>query len=282
MKPTTIFLNLFISLLLYNCSGKAGSKKIIAEQHSRSDSLVKPKNKTGVRTVHVFVALCDNKYQGIVPVGKIIGNGQDPDNNLYWGCDNGLRTYFKKKSSDWLLVKTEKQLSDTILERLLFKHRTEDVYLLADAYDGRYIKQTTIDFLQAASGSKEQTILYNGDTLVFGGASDLVAYIGHDGLMDFTLPVGSPVTSGVGKDAIILACYSQYYFQPHLRNTAAFPLLWTTNLMAPEAYTLHDALSMWVNGKNRELVRTAAAKAYSKFQNCSVRAAENLLVSGWK
>ncbi|WP_316785612.1 hypothetical protein [Pedobacter frigiditerrae] len=40
---------------------------------------------TSTKTIHVFVALCDNKYQGIVPVPKAIGNGQDPDNNLYWG-----------------------------------------------------------------------------------------------------------------------------------------------------------------------------------------------------
>ncbi|RYD88183.1 MAG: hypothetical protein EOP54_27665 [Sphingobacteriales bacterium] len=28
-----------------------------------------------VKVIHVFVALCDNKYQGIVPVPKAIGNG---------------------------------------------------------------------------------------------------------------------------------------------------------------------------------------------------------------
>ncbi|MBS1655648.1 MAG: hypothetical protein JSU05_12430, partial [Bacteroidetes bacterium] len=41
---------------------------------------------TTIKTIHVFVALCDNKYQGIVPVPAKIGNGQDPANNLYWGC----------------------------------------------------------------------------------------------------------------------------------------------------------------------------------------------------
>ena len=48
------------------------------------------------KTIHIFVALCDNQYQGIVPVPKAIGNGQDPNNNLYWGCGYGIRTYFKK------------------------------------------------------------------------------------------------------------------------------------------------------------------------------------------
>ncbi|WP_176700834.1 hypothetical protein [Gilliamella sp. Fer4-1] len=37
------------------------------------------------KVIHVLVALCDNKYQKIVPVPKAIGNGQDPKSNLYWG-----------------------------------------------------------------------------------------------------------------------------------------------------------------------------------------------------
>ncbi|RZL42005.1 MAG: hypothetical protein EOP00_23985, partial [Pedobacter sp.] len=55
------------------------------------------------KTIHVFVALCDNKYQGIVPVPKAIGNGQDPANNLYWGCAYGIKGYFKK-SKEWKLL----------------------------------------------------------------------------------------------------------------------------------------------------------------------------------
>src|ERR1700733_9726445 len=67
-----------------------------------------PKNiayaKTTYKCIHVFVALCDNKYQGIIPVPAAIGNGQDPENNLYWGGDYGARTFFKR-SKDWKLVR---------------------------------------------------------------------------------------------------------------------------------------------------------------------------------
>jgi len=37
-----------------------------------------------LETIHVFVSLCDNAKQGILPVPKTLGNGQDPKNNLYW------------------------------------------------------------------------------------------------------------------------------------------------------------------------------------------------------
>ena len=57
---------------------------------------------TLTKTIHVFVALCDNKFQGIVPVPGKIGNGEDADNNLYWGCGYGIRTFFKK-SAEWTL-----------------------------------------------------------------------------------------------------------------------------------------------------------------------------------
>ncbi len=33
--------------------------------------------------IHVFVALCDNKYQGIAKVSKKLGDGSNPDTNLY-------------------------------------------------------------------------------------------------------------------------------------------------------------------------------------------------------
>ena len=73
------------------------------------------------KTIHVFVALCDNEFQGIVPVPAKIGNGKDLNNNLYWGCGYGVRSFFKLKTKDWKLVKTIKSNNPKILERILFK-----------------------------------------------------------------------------------------------------------------------------------------------------------------
>ena len=280
MKHLTLFL--FTLAFLLSCSNSSQTKsqtKPPTTSSAQKDTI--PKNAAGIRTVHVFVALCDNKYQGIVPVGKAIGNGQDPDNNLYWGCDNGVRTFFKKKSSDWVLVQSWKKLDSVILERLLFKHKTAGVYLLADAYDGQFIKQTTTDFLTAASGKSTTLITHQKDSLYFGGASKLLAYIGHDGLMDFALPVNEQTTDTTKRETIILACYSKAYFTPHIKAAGATPLLWTTNLMAPEAYTLHDALRSWVAGQPPGHVQEAAAQAYARYQHCSVKAAKNLVVWGW-
>lgn len=244
------------------------------------EKIITPAN-DNLKAIHIFVALCDNKYQGIVPVPAAIGNGQDPANNLYWGAGYGVRSFFINKSRDWRLDTIIKNPATGILERLLFKHRHKNVYLLADAYDGRYIKQATIDFLYAASGKQEVSINNKRKKIYFGGSSNLVAYAGHDGLMDFSLQQDFPGDSLPGREAIILACYSKKYFKPFLAASGATPLLWTSGLMAPEAYTLHDAIAEWIKESNASQVRMAAAKAYAKYQKCSLKAAQNLLVQGW-
>lgn len=230
-------------------------------------------------TIHVFVALCDNKYQGIVPVPKAIGNGQDPANNLYWGCAYGIKGYFKK-SKEWKLLRTQK-LDKIRLERLVFKHASKNYFLVADAYDGQYIKKTTTDFLYSAAGQVKDTIKIDKTIIGINGNAKMVAYIGHDGLMDFQLNENFSNADGKQRDAIILACISKKYFAPHLAQAKANPLLWTTGLMAPEAYTLHDALSSYIAGGTAEEIRSKGAMAYTKFQKCSLKASRNLLVTGY-
>jgi hypothetical protein len=90
------------------------------------------------RTVHVFVALADNQHQGIVPVPAALGNGRDPQRNLYWGAAFGLKTFFKA-SKEWELVSCTRPVNAAILERCIFKNRQQDVLLVADAYEGSQI-----------------------------------------------------------------------------------------------------------------------------------------------
>lgn len=232
------------------------------------------------KTIHVFVALCDNLNQGIVPVSKTLGNGQKPETNLYWGALYGVKTHFSR-SKDWTRVKSIESDNPKILERLLFKHNATDTYLLADAYDGKYIKNTTIDFLKASAGENPDKVLHDGQTLCFGGDSGLVAYIGHDGLMEFSLDISFENQSTSKKDAIILACISKDYFEPYLRKTSATPLVWTTGLMAPEAYTLKWAIDGWILGESNDQIRERAAQAYNEYQKCGIRGARNLLVTGY-
>jgi hypothetical protein len=228
------------------------------------------------KTIHLFVALCDNKYQGIVPVPKGIGNGQDPNTNLYWGCDYGVRTHFKK-SREWKLL-SERKMAGVVLERLVFKHISKNYYLIADAYDGKFIKQCTTDFLYSNAGMLKDTLHIDHKVIGSAGNSKMVAYIGHDGLMDFQLPNKFINADQKVRDCIILACISRKYFSPYLQAAKAKSVLLTTGLMCPEAYTFHDALTGYVNNESSASIQARAAKAYSKYQKCSLSAAKNLLV----
>ena len=51
--------------------------------------------------------------------------------------------------------------------------------------------------------------------------------------------------------------------------------------MAPEAYTIYEAVNGYLKKEDNEKIRERGAEAYSKYQKCSKKAARNLLVTGW-
>jgi len=236
------------------------------------------------RVVHVFVALADNAHQGIVPVPAALGNGDEPGRNLYWGAAYGVRTYFRK-GADWKEIAVFQNPSAVVLERAVFYHASRNVYLVADAYRGREIKEAITDFFQASAGLAQEKPIgvrsTNGEKAEVSLLPDLAVYVGHDGLMDFAMDKKFPGAAGTARQTIILACASKAYFGPNLRVTGARPLLWTTGLMAPEAYTLKDALDGWMAGETPEEIRKRAAGAYAKYQKISMNAALRLFSAGW-
>jgi hypothetical protein len=74
------------------------------------------------RTIHVFVALADNRSQGIVPVAATLGNGDDPGRNLYWGSAYGVKTYFSR-SAEWQMISSGQKPKAEILELFWMRRR---------------------------------------------------------------------------------------------------------------------------------------------------------------
>jgi hypothetical protein len=246
------------------------------------------------KVVHVFVALCDNKYQGIVPVPAALGNGQDPQNNLYWGAMYGVKT-FLRKSPHWARLKIEVRPTErppgepdgAVLERCAFKSvgLTPKVYVIAEAWDGRHMKAALLAFLRAAAGSLDTTVVTDGDDgaarheVLAGGWPDMVCFVGHNGLMDARLS-SFPESAGVNPDcAVVLACKSRDYFVPPLTAAKCRPLITTTGLMAPEAYTLDAIIRSWANGDEAAVTRRKAGSAYAEYQQISQRAAGRLFAT---
>jgi hypothetical protein len=199
--------------------------------------------------------------QGIIPVGERIGNGDNPDANLYWGCSEGFGAYFKK-SEEWKATESVADISKTILRRMVLVHRTKEARLTPEAYRGSAIRECVEDFEKAIAS----------------GAYDLVAFIGHNGLMDFALP--EPTVGKPGKtDAIVLCCVSDRYFRPRLEKLGCRPVLLTKQLMYPGSFLLHNALHVWLRGGSTSEIRSAAGQAYAQNQKISVRAATEVFAA---
>jgi hypothetical protein len=237
--------------------------------------------------IQVSVALADNKNQWIVPVPEAIGNGQDARTNLYWGARYGIKTYLTKDGG-WGTIAALRPQDHRILERIVFKKdflrngRVVPVYLVADAWDGKFIRDTIKQFLNYNAGKDVFSVQLKNKKIHAGGNSHLIVYIGHNALMDYigvkSLTVLNPKVESNKRqnDAIVLACKSEKYFSSRLKKLGSYPLVLTTGLMAPEAYSLHAAVAQWVVGKNDKQIKKAAADSYNKYQKTGRHAAERL------
>ena len=216
------------------------------------------------KSIELFVALCDNKTQGIAPVGAKIGNGDDTANNLYWGCSDGTRSYFSR-SKKWTRESISQPKVSHILETLTFKHKATNTVLTAHAYRGSEMKICLQDYFQA---------------LKTGGPDKLIAFIGHNGLMDTQPEIPEVDEKDLSQTpTIILCCISDRFFKPHLSKYKAQPLLLTNQLMYPGAFILHDAIEVWLkNGEPRQYLE-AAGKAYASNQKLSSKSAQKIFIA---
>ncbi len=211
------------------------------------------------KKVAVFVALCDNASQGIIPVPAKIGDGNKPAENLYWGCDDGLATCFRK-SKAWKFQRKEVPEDKRIFERLIFLHESGDVEVTAEAWKGSEIKACLTAF----------------EAALISGNHDLCAYVGHNVLMDAAMigAVDPPAGKAVKAcDAMVLCCMSEFYFKERVVGLGVKPVLLTTQLMYPGSFILRDALPLWAKGRGTGDLRTAAAAAYARNQKISQKAA---------
>ena len=206
------------------------------------------------KTIGVFVALADNQNQGIMPVPEAIGKGDDPERNLYWGTDEGLKSVFDR-SRDWNLTrKSDVPKNTVVLRTRIYRNANKNAVLHAKAYKGSAIKRCIQDF----------------EAAVQSGSYDMVVFIGHNGLMDFDLP--QPVKSdkqAKTPDCVVLCCRSERYFKDRIEAAGGRPILLTTQLMYPGAFILHAAADSWLDRQPISIIRESAGNAYARNQKLS-------------
>lgn len=238
--------------------------------------------------VHIFVPLCDNENQGIVPVNKPLGDGQNLRTNLYWGAGYGIKTHFKILK-EWTLLSSQLDVDSIVLERVIFKKKYSNgatVFLVADAYRGDKMHECLTNYFASLAGKKKDILEIdksNSDDLIqikaFGEA-DLIAFNGHNGLMDSYSAFFINDDNRM-RDAVSISCSSQGYFNEYLNAARAYPLLTTTNLLAPEAYGMEAVIDSWAMLEDGKMIRSKVGAMYHKIHKCGLKGATNLFHTGW-
>lgn len=234
---------------------------------------------------HILVPLCDNEHQGIVPTSASIGDGMKPDHNLYWATSKGVKRYFKELK-DWELQRLDYDPSKDILQRVIFKKSFANgavVYIVADAYRGDRMPECLDDYFNSLSEHKKDTLIINNDTIGINGSADLIAFNGHNGLMDENTTFEKATSQTRPKDAVSISCASRGYFKAMYLETNSYPLVHTTNLLYPGAFILEGIINKWAMLESDIECKKAAGDAYYKHKpNSGPNGAQNLFDYGWQ
>ena len=115
-----------------------------------------------------------------------------------------------------------------MLDRVLFRReitrngKRTQVFLVAEAWRGRNIADAIRHFLELNRGEHVERMRAGDREFDAGGSAHVIAFVGHNGLMDFAAPVLPPAAAVVRPHAsVVLACLSDSYF--HRAAAAAIP-----------------------------------------------------------
>lgn len=248
--------------------------------------------------VTVHVALCDNTWQGIVPVPAFLGNGDRPRTNLYWGAMHGLFGELRR-SRRWRLVARRRGVSPDIFEVAVFSRRFAPgrfwrrhgvrrpfkVYVVGYAWRGRRIGRAVSAFVRDVYNDRSAILqLKAGNRIAGRGGSHVVGFIGHNHLMDVSVRrypfSGVRRSQRLAKGVFVLACRSHRYFARRMLNSNTANLAMTRTLMAPEAYTVRYLLNALASGADSRGLLQACVAAYARYQRINRRRARTVFRVG--
>ncbi|HEY5951941.1 MAG TPA: hypothetical protein VIV40_40875 [Kofleriaceae bacterium] len=212
--------------------------------------------------VMVHVPLCDNT---IIACGNAkLGDGDKPATNLYWSTTPGFGVWFARKGSGWTRVSVEtKDTGDKdVLEKQTYK-RT--IATPAAWRKHGAPKQFTLEVvIHAWRGSAIDRALaaYAADVSGKGTTAQLVAFVGHNRLMDLD-EFKWPEPGTEVKGAIAIACDTAPYMKKQVSASTRVPLLMTSDLLFANAAPLEAAVLAFARGAGYAQIRRDAATAYA-------------------
>lgn len=220
--------------------------------------------------VHVYVALCDNDAQGIVPVKNAsICDGDTPERNLYWRTGGGIASYAR--------AQRYRELEYTVLPdgpiAIRARYAKElaaggalrargitrvPVELTALAYRGARIDRAMFDFVAAVHGTGPPNA---------GDPPHVIGYIGHDYFLDAYDPLelarARSGQSRVQQAVFALSCLGQRYIRPVIERPNAHVLVLNRGLTYPGAWTVGGLLTGLARGDSHAGIHRLAARAFA-------------------
>lgn len=224
----------------------------------------------------VIVPLCDNS---IIPCGNAkLGDGDTPATNLYWATTPGLGRWFARRGGGWqrLLATTETGDRDvleihvyrrTISASAAWRARgvpaTFELDVVVRAWRGTAIDRALAAYAAEISANTPRTLaLDGGESLAAGGAAQIVAWVGHNRLMDVERYAwSSPPDAAKGEIAI--ACHTAAYLEEPVPAATRVPLLMTRDYLFSNAAPLEATVLAFARGGDYAELRRAATAAYA-------------------
>ncbi len=236
--------------------------------------------------VEVHVPLCDNT---IIACGNPkLGDGDNPDTNLYWSTTPGFGEWFVRRHGGWKRI-AKLAGADTGDRDVLAVHafrrtvaapaawqqagapKTFELDIVVHGWRGSAIDRALAAYAADTAGPTARTItLADGTHLAAGGAAQIVAWVGHNRLMDldhFDWPAPPSITKGT----IAIACDTADYMERDIPAATRVPLLMTRDLLFANAAPLEAAILAYTSGGGYAEIRRAATAAYAGVQNETVK-----------
>lgn len=211
--------------------------------------------------VDVIVPLCDNT---IIACGNAkLGDGDNPETNLYWATTPGFGRWFARAGSGWQRVKVKPDADPDVLARVVYR-RTQSA---PASWKKRGVPATfSIEItIRAWRGSAiDRALASYAQLLASDTPAHLVAWVGHNRLMDldaFEWPAVSSKTTT--KGAIAIACHTAVYMEHDVAGAERVPLLMTRDLLFANAAPLEATVLAFAAGGDYARIRSAAVDAYA-------------------
>jgi hypothetical protein len=218
--------------------------------------------------VRVHVPLCDSS---IIACGNAkLGDGDNLATNLYWATTPGFGRWFARKGSGWKRVRATPEPSDPDVLAVHVYRRT--VQAPAAWRKRGAPRQLPIELeILAWRGTAIDRALAAYAADLGAGSAHIVAWVGHNRLMDLDHELAWPAPPADAIGTIAIACHTAAYMEGSVPAPTRVPLLLTRDYLFANAAPLEATVLAFAAGGGYAKLRRDAAAAYAAVQKREVR-----------